>query len=281
MSSPKRVHRAFDARAVKQALEDLFAAARTPADFMLGIKAFLATARAPRDLARVLQRASIAEDCLEALHEVRTLLTAVVANVENIARTTRALFAGENGGPSRRARDIAEVQICVDDLTACCDRVIAVALGSAATQAEKQRGSLRECLALVGRLVAKHTRESVTIAAAPDVTVTAPQGELLQVLLNLVRNAQEAIASVRDGEVKVTAWASPSMGFVSVADNGPGFAPGLLDGQPFATTKAQGLGLGLCICRRLVDGWGGTLQIESSPRDGAEVIVGIPRWRAA
>lgn len=274
-SSPKRVN--VDAWAVETTLQQLLDAAPSPGEVSRGIMAFLASAGAPRDLLDILQRAAISEDCLAALHEVRTLLSASAACLDVAGDTLGGLFGASDAGPRQRARDIADLKTSIADLTMCFDQSITLARGAAATQAG-QRAILGHCLALVARLVAKHTRERITVAAAPDLELRAPQGELLQVLLNLVRNAQDAISSVPSGEVQVTAWIAPSMAFVSVADNGPGFAPGMLDEQRFVTTKGRGLGLGLCICRRLVAGWGGALQIESNPRDGAEVIVGIPRW---
>jgi two-component system sensor kinase FixL len=64
---------------------------------------------------------------------------------------------------------------------------------------------------------------------------------------------------------------------ITVQDNGPGLDPDLI-GQPiaaFATTKADGLGLGLSLSRSIVEAHGGRLQIESSPR-GVCVSVTLP-----
>lgn len=97
--------------------------------------------------------------------------------------------------------------------------------------------------------------------------------QIQQVLVNLVRNAGEAIASAhaahqmdRPGEIVVSAGADPDGGMViEVSDNGPGLAPGIADClfQPFVSTKATGMGIGLAICHTIIQGHGGRLTAAS------------------
>jgi signal transduction histidine kinase len=65
---------------------------------------------------------------------------------------------------------------------------------------------------------------------------------------------------------------------VSVVDTGPGLPadPGLKIFEPFATTKAQGLGLGLAISQSLVEAHGGRLQARSNPEGGATFCFVLP-----
>jgi two-component system, LuxR family, sensor kinase FixL len=103
----------------------------------------------------------------------------------------------------------------------------------------------------------------------PRVAADALQVE--QVMLNLIRNATEALlhAGRHDGRIVIEAAAGPEgMVTMRVTDNGPGFDPDLA-GQPitsFATTKRDGLGLGLPLSRSIVEAHGGELRIESTPR---------------
>ena len=90
--------------------------------------------------------------------------------------------------------------------------------------------------------------------------------QIQQVILNLVRNAMEAIleAGRHDGKIAIRAeMDSPGFLKVCVSDNGPGFDPALSDQAvaPFATTKPDGMGLGLSLCRSIVESHRGKLTI--------------------
>jgi signal transduction histidine kinase len=101
----------------------------------------------------------------------------------------------------------------------------------------------------------------------PPVVVDVLQIE--QVVINLVRNAGEALAEAGryDGRVWIEAQRDPAgLVRIRVRDNGPGFDPELADaaGNPFATTKQDGMGLGLSLARSVIEAHGGSLCIESS-----------------
>ena len=101
----------------------------------------------------------------------------------------------------------------------------------------------------------------------PPVVVDALQIE--QVVINLVRNAGEALAEAGryDGKVWIEAQRDPTgLVLIRVRDNGPGFDPELADraGAPFTTTKQDGMGLGLSLARSVIEAHGGSLSIESS-----------------
>jgi signal transduction histidine kinase len=106
----------------------------------------------------------------------------------------------------------------------------------------------------------------------------ALDGESLkQLALNLVLNALEA-APESGGRVRVVLTVADGAAELEVRDNGPGFPPEVLAhlGQPFTTSKAQGTGLGLFMARRLVEGAGGRLRVDSRPGEGARVVVRLP-----
>lgn len=103
--------------------------------------------------------------------------------------------------------------------------------------------------------------------------------QIQQVVLNLVRNAMEAMATspVRDLVIK----SSPLDGglvSVTVADSGPGLSPDVLDQlfQPFVTTKPHGMGVGLSICRTIIEAHGGRIHAANGPHGGAVFELILP-----
>ena len=107
-------------------------------------------------------------------------------------------------------------------------------------------------------------------------TVSADPGLLEQVLWNLLLNAAEAMKG--GGEIVVTFEETPAHVVLKVADNGPGVAPELLPKlfRPFVTTKTSGTGLGLSLCRKIIEAHGGTIGIGSVPGQGTEVVIRLP-----
>ncbi|MBV8336712.1 MAG: PAS domain S-box protein [Alphaproteobacteria bacterium] len=114
--------------------------------------------------------------------------------------------------------------------------------------------------------------------AVPPVLVDHVQ--IQQVVLNLVRNAVEAMDQVERRELTVGTRAIPEEGVaeISVADTGPGIAPEMADRlfQPFITTKATGMGLGLSICREIVEAHHGRLTTAPAPAGGTVFRVTLP-----
>ena len=109
------------------------------------------------------------------------------------------------------------------------------------------------------------------VQVAPDLPlVTADSLQIQQVLLNLLRNAVESLteAGRYDGKVVISADNTPA-GFVTVyvRDNGPGFDAAMFEHGivPFATSKPEGMGLGLSLSRSIIESHGGELTVGGDP----------------
>jgi two-component system sensor kinase FixL len=125
-------------------------------------------------------------------------------------------------------------------------------------------------LALVG---AKEKGVRVSFRLDPDAPlVLADRIQVQQVLLNLIRNAIEAMQDRlrRELVIGTSAQAEDGVVVVSVSDTGGGLAPEVAAQlfQPFVTTKKHGMGVGLSICRTIVESHGGKIWAESQPDEG-------------
>lgn len=110
--------------------------------------------------------------------------------------------------------------------------------------------------------------------------VRGEEAMLTQLLGSLIANAMEAMKS--NGEISVVSRRSPQgLVLAEVSDNGPGIAPDDMGRlfKPFFTSKAQGLGLGLPLVRRVVERLGGTVEVESAPSKGTTVRLHLPIWK--
>lgn len=110
--------------------------------------------------------------------------------------------------------------------------------------------------------------------------VNADRVQVQQVLVNLIRNAVEAMRGREDPEIVITSRAvCPDLVEVRVADNGPGIAPEHLSSlfSHFMTTKPEGVGIGLAISRTIIEAHGGSIWAENRQGGGAVLCFTLPR----
>jgi signal transduction histidine kinase len=111
--------------------------------------------------------------------------------------------------------------------------------------------------------------------------VWADRDQVLQVLLNLLGNALDAVGG--GGAIRVRAARAPGGVAFTVSDTGPGIPPADLARvfEPYFTTKDGGTGLGLAIAQRIAEEHGGTLEVASRPGEGAAFTLVLPLAEAA
>jgi two-component system sensor kinase FixL len=102
--------------------------------------------------------------------------------------------------------------------------------------------------------------------------------QIQQVVVNLVRNAIEAMADSPRRELRIATAVRGAWREVRIADTGPGLAPEVAAQlfRPFVTTKAQGMGVGLSICRSIVEAHGGEIRAEPNPGGGTRFCFTLP-----
>ena len=141
--------------------------------------------------------------------------------------------------------------------------------------------AILEIIALTRGEVAKQGITLRTQLAEGLPNIQGDRVQLQQVVLNLILNAVEAMSQMSDGtrDLRISSAPDGADGVhVTVRDSGPGFAPGTLEHvfDPFYTTKSTGLGMGLSICRAIINAHEGRLWAEANEPQGAIFGFTVP-----
>ena len=119
----------------------------------------------------------------------------------------------------------------------------------------------------------------VTTAFEPHLPpVLIDKVQVQQVIVNLVRNSIEAMQAVSTRELNITSGITSEGVVVTVADSGPGLPPEVANRlfHPFVSTKEKGMGIGLSICRSIVEAHGGRIWAGASDQGGAAFHMLLP-----
>ncbi|MCI0540953.1 MAG: ATP-binding protein [Verrucomicrobiales bacterium] len=128
------------------------------------------------------------------------------------------------------------------------------------------------------RVAGLEPRMRVQVAPGPDVTIRADPDQLEQLLINLVRNGVDAALETR-GAVEV-GWSKNGNNLeLWVTDEGPGLPNTANLFVPFFTTKPEGSGIGLVLCRQIAEAHGGSLVLENrEDTRGCRAVLRLPLW---
>jgi C4-dicarboxylate-specific signal transduction histidine kinase len=231
-----------------------------------------------RELARLNRAVTLGELSGALAHELNQPLTAILTNAD----AARRFLARDpsNLAPVRQSLD--EI-ITADRRAADVIRRLRAMLkqGDVVRQPLDLNEVIRDAIGFAqGDLTARKVRMVVSLATdLPQ--VVGDRVQLQQVLLNLVLNACDAMAATPAAARQVivaTAADLPEGVRVSVSDFGPGVPADKIDRlfEPFFTSKPDGLGLGLTICRSIVTAHGGRLWLANNPDRGATFHFVLP-----
>ena len=143
---------------------------------------------------------------------------------------------------------------------------------------------------LIARVAGLETRLKVSVQEGPAFTFKADPDQLEQMLINLIRNAVDAVMETgersqvpgskpeTDGSGVLVRWQPPTdQVAIEIQDEGPGLSNPSNLFTPFYTTKPNGSGVGLVLCRQIAEAHGGTIEISNRPdRLGCLVRVVLP-----
>jgi PAS domain S-box-containing protein len=201
-------------------------------------------------------------------HDFNNLLTGILGNV---ALAEAAASPAESAGFMQRIRGASE------RAAELCRQLLAYSGRGAFKVGPCDLNALVEDMGqLLSVAVPKHVELRFQLAA-PLPSIEADATQIRQLLLNLITNASEAIGE-RAGAVDVETFERGSRVCVSVRDNGCGMGAETLERifDPFFSTKFEGRGLGLAAVRGILNGHGGTIDVESAEGRGTQILVTFP-----
>jgi PAS domain S-box-containing protein len=227
-----------------------------------------------RDLSHLARGELLGQMASGLAHELNQPLTAITQNADAALLTAR----------DQTQQDDELIQILKElDQQAHRAADIIKALRGFARKGEEWKASfdLEELIGQTLRLVQPEATEhgvEITVDCANLPQVLGIRVQIAQVIVNLLRNAIEAIAGTGDNkkEIQVNATIKDRFVQVSVSDSGPGVDPNLELFAQFETTKSDGMGLGLSICRSIIEAGGGRMWYEANDEQGARFCFEIP-----
>jgi two-component system sensor kinase FixL len=213
-------------------------------------------------------------------HEINQPLTAAT----NYLEAAHLLLAGGDSAGGRRVGSAIDNALGqVSRATQIIRRLRDFVRKGEPQQSAEDIGKIVEEAAALALIGVKERGVKVQLHAAPRLPgVLVDKVQIQQVVVNLMRNAIEAMDGSDRRELTIsTAMVEDGNVGISVVDTGPGIVPEIADRlfQPFITTKAQGMGVGLSICRSIVEAHNGTLWTEANPDGGAIFRFTVPAIR--
>lgn len=213
-------------------------------------------------------------------HELNQPLTAVT----NFSNASLRLLAKEGALDTERLEAAREAMTEAAEQAVRAGRIVRrlrdfVGRGDGDKRLTRLNALVREAaaLALVG--AREQDVETRLELDSHDPAVLADGVQIQQVVVNLIRNAIEAMSEVPRRELVVTTAAvNPEAVEISVSDSGPGLAADVTERlfEPFVTTKLHGMGVGLSICRTIIEEHGGRLEVAAREEGGTVFRVFLP-----
>ncbi len=202
-------------------------------------------------------------------HEIRNPL----GGIQLCANLLQRALVGRPGDLSLVEKILAGVK----HMERVVQQTLTFAGGMTPDRRECELGALiKSSLALLGLDDEPASGIKVRVRPSEGFSLTADPDLLIQMFSNLIANAREAMGGA--GEISIDAAREPGRVVISVADTGPGVPEDLRAKifDPFVTSKANGVGLGLSIVWRIVEAHEGELRLDGDSRRGACFVIALP-----
>ncbi|AUX26556.1 sensor histidine kinase [Sorangium cellulosum] len=239
--------------------------------------------RARAELVNAERLATIGKMAAHVTHEIRNPLSSIGLNLElleeEVARATAADTPDAELRPVMKesAQLVTAIRAEVDRLSRIAEQYLSVARRPRPRlEPERVDDLVQELVAFV-----RPELDRAGVAVRVEVEAEGPEilldeSQLRQALLNLLRNAREAMP--KGGEIVVTVSFSSGAATITVDDTGPGVPEELRASifDPFFTTKQRGTGLGLAVTRDIIEAHGGTISCEAREAGGTRFRITLP-----
>jgi PAS domain S-box-containing protein len=230
------------------------------------------------ELARVTRRMTVGEMAASIAHEIKQPLTAIVANGKAGLRWLASAtpdIENAHAALKRIVDDTHRAGEVIDSVRSMFGNE-----GQAKTLQDVNE-LIRESLTLV-RIEAENQRVSICTELSAELPqVSANQVQLRQVVVNLIMNAVDAMSTVQNRarvlRIKTEVHKLDSV-LITVEDSGTGIDPENVDRifDAFFTTKSHGMGMGLSICRSIIESHDGRLSVAPAQPHGSTFYVSLP-----
>jgi signal transduction histidine kinase len=222
---------------------------------------------AQEKLLKAQRLATIGEVSAQVGHDLRNPLTSINTN----------LYYLQNVLPKKQKDKVDVTLDSMQNAVIHANRIVEDLLEYSRTAALKKKKLLLNSVltsSMSSVLIPKNV--SVHLKLEDEVEIDGDSSRLLRVFQNLVSNAVDAMPD--GGSLTVSSAVGPKEVIVGVADTGAGIREENLAllFTPFFTTKSKGLGLGLAICKRLVEAHGGRIEVKSKVGEGTTISVALP-----
>ncbi len=230
------------------------------------------------DLARLGRISTVGQMATGLAHELNQPLLAISASADTAVQIAKG-----------NASNDPLLFECLDDIQSETQRAGAIirALRQFISNKNSARSStdINSLVQQAARIMAGEARTAdvqIEVVSGKIPTVVVDSVQIAQVLVNLIRNAVEAISEMPDTDrlkpdiVKVSTDCTDDVVSVTVSDTGPGIGPGIDPFKAFETEKADGMGVGLSISRDIITTHGGTIEVDASEEKGATFTFTLP-----
>jgi signal transduction histidine kinase len=252
-------------------------------------------------LSEQIGRAAMAPMAASAMHDLRSILQGVTAGLDYapVLLERSGLLAQTEAAGNRADRlpertDHRRVELLLEALddartgarmaAELASETLAIQRDCMSPDPTKSLVSVRlnETVRVAARLAGRLTPLELHLETDDGLEVVANRSALVRVLVNLLRNAAQAIDELEDpigAGVTISSWASDEFAFIQVADDGPGIPTATASSifELFFTTHAEGTGIGLYVCKALVTAWGGMIHVDTSDGEGARFTFSVPK----